>query len=177
MIKKCKYYICAVTLSILLGAITVSTSVAEVDIYGWKYMNGARDYFSSYPNWLFQKPKHYEFTSNKSNWEIQGEFPQSWQNEEWDSSLWPKGWKPDTTMLRLFRGDVFKKHYLKDGQIPVLVVGMQFYRLSSMDRERVVKFFADESDILNKGFDIIELVDWGDNRIIGSYSKYGMFLY
>lgn len=131
----------------------------------------------TFPDWMFQKPKHYEFTSGVSNWEIQGEFPQSWQAENWGAEDWPEGWKADTTMLRMFRGGVFKRHYLKEGQIPVLVVGPQFYRLSSQDRERVVRFFADESKILTRGFDIIQLVDWGDHRIIGSYTKHGMFLY
>lgn len=129
------------------------------------------------PKGAFVKPKHQEFTSYASNWDIQGEFPEAWKNEEWDTTKWPEDWDEDITMVRLFRGKVFNKHYLKDGQIPVLVLGPVFYKLSDLDRNRVLKFFADESGILKKGFDIIELVDWGNNKIVGAYTEKGMFLY
>jgi len=129
------------------------------------------------PDGLFVKRKHQEFTSYASNWDIQGEFPEAWENEEWDTSKWPDDWRENMTMVRLFRGQIFKQHYLKDGKMPVLVLGPVFYKLSDLDRNRVLKFFANESGILKKGADIIELVDWGTHKIVGAYTEKGMFLY
>jgi hypothetical protein len=130
-----------------------------------------------YPEWLFVQPKHQEFSSYSSNWNIQGEFPTANENEDWDPKKWPKQWNSNSVMIRLFNGGIFKTHYLKDGQLPVLVLGPNFYKLSDMDRRRSLKLFADQSGVLKKGYNIIELVDWGDNKIVGSYTKDGMFLY
>ena len=73
-------------------------------------------------------------------------------NEYWDSDKWPKTWKSNATVLRLFEGDIFKRHYMKGGQVPVLEVGPVFYRLSSLDKERTIRLFAQQSDILRNNF-------------------------
>jgi len=175
LLMKAKFLIVFLCLICLSGSTASASNVSDVFTYGFweRGYNEAKPY----PAKLFQKEKFSEFTSYDSNWEIQGEFPQAWVNEYWDSDKWPKTWKSNATVLRLFEGDIFKRHYMKGGQVPVLEVGPVFYRLSSLDKERTIRLFAQQSDILNRGFDILELADWANHKIIGSFTKYGMFLY
>jgi len=174
VLKKYTYIYVAI-FAIFLFALC--SDVAQAHNYHGRDADDLTDSTTPYLEWLYRKPKHYEFTSKDTLWNIQGEFPQSWQNQDWDPKRWPEGWKANATIMRLFKGDIFREHYLKQEQIPVLVVGAGFYKISSQDRERSVKLFVRESKILTKGYDIIELVDWKESRIIGSYTKYGMFLY
>lgn len=157
--------------------VLLSSEAKAWDIFEYRTWKRAVSGAQDYPSGVFAQRKHQEFTSYDSNWDIQGEFPEAWKNEEWDTKDWPKDWREDISMIKLFRGGIFRKHYIKDKKMPVLVVGPTFYKLSDLDRNRVLKFFTDESGVLKGNYDILELVDWGDNKIIGSYTKDGMFLY
>ncbi len=124
---------------------------------------------------IFTEQDNYQYSSHISNWGIQHEFPDAWNEQDWDYTKWNKNTHPDEVVLNFFKGEIFKKHYMKN-RVPILVVDKVFYKLSNQDRRRVVKFFVERSRVLEKGYGALQLVDWQSNEPIGSYTDKGLFL-
>ncbi len=124
----------------------------------------------------FQYPENYIYSSDVSNFNVQSEFPEAWDGQDYDYNAWNEKTHPDEVVLNLFKGRIFKTHYMKDNKIPVLVVDKIFYKLSGLDRRRMVKLFVDRANIFNKGYSIVQLVDGSSNDVIGSYTDKGLFL-
>ena len=102
---------------------------------------------------------------------------QNWYAEDWISQT--KG-SPDRKGLNLVDG-FYKAGILKDQKIeddiPVLVVGPQFYHLSGYDKRRV----AHTVDVVygitqEKENGVFILKDWRTKQPVGLYTEYGLQL-
>jgi hypothetical protein len=131
-----------------------------------------------YPHWLLDRPEHYEFLPNVSNWDAQNKHPQAWQGQDWDPSRWNSDrWTPSIAVQKFYEGRIFDRQYIRNGHMPVLMLGPRFYVLSDLDQRRTLKLLTDYTGIFNKkGYTMIELRDWHTKQVVGSYTPQGMYL-
>lgn len=127
-------------------------------------------------NKYFQQPEFSEFLSTHSNHDAQNQHPQQWAGQDWDPAAWNKSWTPEVAIDKFYENRVFHKAFLRRGKIPVLEVGPMFYKLSDLDQRRALKLIADHEGVFTGGYDMIELRDWQDHSVIGSYTQQGMIL-
>jgi hypothetical protein len=128
-----------------------------------------------YPDWLYNKPEHYEFSPLVSNVDPQNDHSAQWQGMDWDPAMWGRDWTPDVAIRKFFKAKIFQRQYM-DGSMPALELGPTFYKLSDLDRRRTLKLLADGSGVFKKGFSAVKLTDWSSHDVIGFYTPKGMFL-
>jgi hypothetical protein len=130
-----------------------------------------------FPNWLIAKPEHYEFLPQRSNHDPQNTMAPQWDGQEWDTAAWDGvNWTPEKAIERFYVNKTFKRQYMSSRDLPVLVVGPTFYKLSDLDRRRSVKLLVDHEKVFDSGIGAVELRDWDTNEIIGNYTKKGLLL-
>ena len=128
------------------------------------------------PDWIFEKPDHYEFTPLVSNQDPQNQHPGAWEGQDWDPSKWGPDWTPDIAIQKFFRARIFEKQYMAAGQMPVVELGPTFYKLSDLDQRRTLKLLTDRYEIFKSGHKVVELEDWSTHDIVGTYTPKGLFL-
>lgn len=130
-----------------------------------------------YPDWLVNKPEHYEFLPLVSNHDPQNQHPQQWQGQDWDIEVLKQhGWTPEQVIAGFYANKTFKTRYMRSPQMPVLVVGPNFYKISDLDRRRSLKLLTDHEKVFESGIEMVELRDWHTDNVIGSYTRKGLFL-
>lgn len=130
-----------------------------------------------YPDWLFDKPEHYEFLPYTSNHDPKNQHPQQWDGQDWDPTAWNSAqWTPEITIKRLYENGTFYKQYFGKKTIPVLEVGPTFFKLSDLDRRRSLKLLADHGRVFERGYKMIQLRDWRTREVVGDYTSSGMHL-
>lgn len=144
------------------------------------------DGLSIYPQWIFQRPEHYEFLPMTSNHDPHHQHPQQWDGQDWDPAAWNEKWTPEVTLQNFYKNRVFHRQYMSgatrlnnpkvQAQVPVLEVGPNFYKLSDLDQRRALKLLADYTGVFEKGYKIIDLHDWRMRESIGQYTPRGMYL-
>ncbi|MDY0008928.1 MAG: hypothetical protein RBS08_04410 [Bdellovibrionales bacterium] len=146
------------------------------------------DGLSLMPNWVFQRPEHYDFLPMTSNHDPHHQHPQQWDGQDWEPAAWDgKRWTAETALQGFYKNHTFHKQYLGgakrlnnpnvQAQIPVLEVGPTFYKLSDLDQRRALKLLADYTDVFGKGYTLIDLRDWKTGSSVGHFTPKGMFLY
>ena len=60
--------------------------------------------------------------------------------------------------------------------IPVVELGPTFYKISDLDQRRALKLLTDQANIFDKGYKVVDLVDWNTKDVIGIYTAKGMYL-
>lgn len=129
-----------------------------------------------YPHWLMDRPEHYEFLPLVSNWDAQNKHPQQWKGQDWDPSKWDgKMWTPEIAVQKFYEGRIFERQYMRNN-MPVVVLGPTFYKLSDLDQRRTLKLLSDHTGIFGKGYQMVELRDWNTKAVVGSYTPRGMYL-
>lgn len=128
-----------------------------------------------YPDWLFNKPDHYEFLPLTSNSDPKTQHPAAWDGQDWDTAAWNKNWTPEVAIQKFFQARIFEKEYIK-GNMPVLELGPTFYKISDLDRRRTLKLMTDSTGIFQQGYGLVTLVDWSTHDVVGTYTPKGMFL-
>lgn len=129
-----------------------------------------------WPDSLFTKPPHYEFSPLVSNSDPQTQHPAMWDGQDWDTTKWNKDWTPAVAIDKFFKAKIFVKNYMKSNKTPVVVVGPTFYKLSDLDRRRTLKLLTDTTGIFKNGARSVELDDWYTDDIVGAYTPKGLFL-
>lgn len=131
------------------------------------------------PEKFYQKPEHYGFKPNVSNWHPHHDHPQQWQGQDWDPSMWNKSWTPEIALHRFFKARIFERQYMRKGKppVPVLELGPKFYKLSDLDQRRSLKLLAEYTNVFGEGFPIVQLNDGHTKEIVGTYTPKGMFLH
>lgn len=129
------------------------------------------------PAWTFEKPEHYEFLSYESLHHPQEQHPAQWKGQDWEPSRWNSRWTPSIVLKKFFDNGVFETQHVGADKVFIVEIGSTFYKLSDLDRRRALKLLADETGVLNQGFDVIELHDEEKYKPIGIYTAKGMFLY
>jgi len=128
-----------------------------------------------YPDWLFNKPDHYEFSAAVSNTDPLTQHPEQWDGQDWDPSKWNAQWTPETTLKKFFKARIFTRRFVNN-RVPAVELGPTFYKLSDLDQRRSLKLLTDQSNIFGKGYRAVDLVDWYTHDVIGIYTAKGMFL-
>lgn len=131
--------------------------------------------YPTYPDWIFNKPEHYEFSPLVSNSDPLTQHPAAWSGQDWDPAAWNKKWTPAVAIRKFFQARIFEKQYMK-GDEPVLVLGPTFYKISDLDRRRTLKLLTDDAGLFKQGYNHIALVDWSTHDVVGTYTPKGMFL-
>lgn len=128
-----------------------------------------------YPDWIFNKPPHYEFTPLVSNSDPKTQHPGAWDGQDWDPAQWNKSWTPEVAIRKFFKARIFEKQYMK-GDVPVVELGPTFYKISDLDRRRTLKLLTDNAGIFTQGYGQVALVDWSTHDVVGTYTPKGLFL-
>lgn len=100
-----------------------------------------------------------------------------WDEEDWFVQDWIAQNKDGFTLINdWFRTDILREQTEKNN-VPVLIVGPQFYRLSGFDKRRVVTTLDTVYGVTDKNaHPVILLQDWKTRRQIGVYTKDGLQL-
>lgn len=98
-----------------------------------------------------------------------------WFGKEWYAEDWLVQYERDLDLIDgFYKADIFHDQKM-EGDIPVLVVGPNFYHLSGYDKRRVthvldVVYAITDGD----GAQVFKLQDWRTGEDIGWYSKNGL---
>lgn len=99
-----------------------------------------------------------------------------WEKDDWTPEDWAKdAGSPQRIIKDFYMGDIIREQYNDENNVPVLVVGDGFMRLSGLDRRRVLSFVDYAFDITaseeNGMFYVFSAEDMKEP--IGIYNKYG----
>ena len=128
------------------------------------------------PDWLYNKPDHYEFSPLVSNSDPLTQHPAQWDGQDWDPSQWGPGWTPEIALKKFFKARIFTGEYMNRHHTPVVELGPMFYNLSDLDQRRTLKLLIDQANLFGQGYKAVNLVDWSTHDVVGLYTAKGMFL-
>lgn len=103
--------------------------------------------------------------AHTSQWDLDGGWtPEDWVNRTGGDEL--------ATIRRFYKVGIIKDQYM-DGEMPILVVGQQFFQLGGQDKHRIMELVDYVYGITEtaNGKGIFKICD-GDEEI-GIYTKYG----
>lgn len=101
-------------------------------------------------------------------------------NTQWDSHIWsPADWiaqRSDANdLIRGFYNADILRAQVMDDDVPVLVVGPRFYMLNGEDKRRVAATVDNVYQITSSRLNgMYVLQDWKTDKMIGSYTQYGL---
>lgn len=151
-----------ILLLVFLGVGAGQAMAQKVGIFGW---------------W----PGHWTWTNYK-NFNSYFEEGKKTQNTQWDEEDWyVQDWiaqnKDGFTLIQeWFRTDILRE-LDEDDDVPLLIVGPQFYRLGGFDKRRVLTTLDAVYGVTDKGAHKLILVqDWKTRRQIGVFTKDGLQL-
>lgn len=158
--KKLKLLIC---LAILAGAMGASPAQAA-QFWPWGWWPG---------HWTWTSYKKFNPYLEKGT-DTQN---QQWASEDWYVQDWLSQNKDNFALIDgFFRADILREQ-TESGDIPVLIVGPQFYRLGGYDKRRVVTTLDAVYGITaNDDHPMIILKDWHTKKEIGLFTKEGLQL-
>lgn len=132
--------------------------------------------------WMFGWwPGHWEWTSYKkfhpyleNGKQTQN---QQWAAEDWYVQDWLSQYENEFALIDgFFKADILRKQ-TSDDNVPVLIVGPQFYHLGGLDKRRVLTTLDEVYGITASGeHPAIILKDWHTKREIGIFTKDGLQL-
>ena len=160
-------------LGLLLGSATPGFAGDDADRTVHRSIFGLPAYP---PDWLYNKPSHYEFSPLVSNSDPLTQHPAQWDGQDWDPSQWGAGWTPQIALNKFFKARIFTGRYMSRDNTPVVELGPTFYNLSDLDQRRTLKLLTDYSNLFGKGYKTVNLVDWSTHDVVGLYTAKGMFL-
>lgn len=102
---------------------------------------------------------------------------QQWSREDWYVQDWVSQSEDEFKLIDgFFKADVLREQTEED-DVPVLIVGPQFYRLGGFDKRRVLTTLDAVYGITDRGeHPLIVLKDWHTDREIGIFNKDGLQL-
>ena len=102
---------------------------------------------------------------------------QQWAAEDWYVQDWISQNKDGFTLIDgFFRSDILREQTESDN-VPVLIVGPNFYRLGGLDKRRVLTTLDSVYGITAGGeHPLIILKDWNTKKEIGLFTKEGLQL-
>lgn len=123
------------------------------------------------PTWQEYKKYHPYLENGK---ETQN---QQWGSEDWYVQDWVSQSGSDMALIDgFFKSDILREQKLEK-DIPVLIVGSNFYRLGGFDKRRVITTVDAVYGITERGDNpTIILRDWQTKNQIGVFTKDGLML-
>jgi hypothetical protein len=100
---------------------------------------------------------------------------QQWGAEDWYVQDWVSQYENEFKLIDgFFKSDVLREQTDED-DVPVLIVGPNFYRLGGFDKRRVLTTLDAVYGITERGtHPVILLRDWHTNKEIGLFTKDGL---
>lgn len=100
-----------------------------------------------------------------------------WAGYGWYAEDWMSQSRSNLDLVNgFYTADILRDQKMDDG-VPVLVVGPNFYRLSGLDKRRIVTTVDTVYGVTkNGGHKTIQLRDWYTKMPIGIYTEYGLQL-
>jgi hypothetical protein len=98
-----------------------------------------------------------------------------WDEIDWKTEYWEEQRSSELQVIRGFYfSDIIRNQYIED-DIPVMVVGPNFYKLSGYDKQRVTEMVDEAYGITASSmFGSYKLYDWSTEKPIGLYTRYGL---
>lgn len=135
---------------------------SKVGIFGW------------WPgHWTWANYKHFNphFEEGKKTQNTQ------WDEEDWYVQDWIAQSKDGFTLIQEWFRTGILQELDEDDDVPLLIVGPQFYRLGGFDKRRVLTTLDAVYGVTDKGAHPVILVqDWKTRRQIGVFTKDGLQL-
>lgn len=151
-----------ICLAILAVAMAQPAAAAQFWPFGWwpgHWLWTSHENFNSY----LEDGKH---TQN-----------QQWANEDWYVQDWTSQYPDQYALIDgFFKSDILREQ-TEDSDVPVLIVGPNFYRLGGLDKRRVVTTLDSVYGITERNeYAMIVLKDWHTKKEIGVFTKEGLQL-
>lgn len=152
------------TLFVFMATISAAQAEPKTSMWGWS-----------------KKQEHYA-ASKKYNPYLENsrhlQIPQ-WAHEEWYAEDWLTQKDGMALIQGFYKADILRdQRVAKKSQMPNLVVGPNFYRLSGYDKRRVVHIVDVVYDMTSsKPNGAFMLSDWHTKRTIGLYDANGLTLH
>lgn len=104
-------------------------------------------------------------------------FPASFKGREWDPAAWPLSYQDRQKFTQnLFDADILREQYIQGDEVPVVVVGPNFYHLSDLDQYRICKTLDMLYGATTGKYGHFVLKDWYSGKMIGDFTKNGLDL-
>lgn len=101
-----------------------------------------------------------------------------WEHEDWYAEDWLSQKDGMELISGFYEADILRDQIVREGQVPVLVVGPNFYHLSGFDKRRVVHVVDVVYGITKSGENrSFELEDWNTQMAIGTFDAEGLRLH
>ena len=100
-----------------------------------------------------------------------------WESEEWYVEDWTSQKDPIELIKGFYKADIIHDQTSSESAMPILVVGSNFYRLSGLDKRKVMQTVDTIYGITASKADGSFLIeDWYTNRLIGTFDRNGLRL-
>lgn len=158
-----KLFSCAALLGASLVAMSTSSYAGSKP---WPHISWGSGY---------EKSQNYDFVPYRDNGKKthlqQWEHGTPWRPETWAAQH--EG-KEKQLLERFYVADILRERY-EDGDVHVLVVGPNFYRLSSRDQSRIVEYADYIYKMSGDSHGFFYLEDWNSEARLGTYTAgYGL---
>ena len=101
-----------------------------------------------------------------------------WEHKDWYAEDWLSQHDGMTLIKGFYEADILEDQYLGYNEVPILVVGPNFYRLSGLDKRRVVHIVDLTYGITeSKDNGAFMLKDWHTKSYIGAFDHNGLRLH
>lgn len=101
-----------------------------------------------------------------------------WAHEDWYVEDWTSQQDGMTLIKGFYAADILRDQTVGHAEVPVLVVGPNFYRLSGLDKRRVVTVVDTVYGVTEKSEGAsFMLTDWHTSMPIGMFDKHGLRLH
>ena len=125
--------------------------------------------------WDYEEGQNYDFVPYKDS--AKSTHMSQWDQETpWSPEVWAAQHDGDArkVLKRFFASDILRDRY-EDDDVEVLVVGPNFYRLSSYDQRRVVEFTDYVYRLSDTEASYFVLEDWASEKRLGTFTAtYGL---
>jgi hypothetical protein len=133
--------------------------------WGWSWTKRYHDYREQkYFNPLLENSRHVQV-------------PQ-WEHKDWYAEDWLAQEEGIDLVRGFYAANIFQDQFTKENEVPTLVVGPNFYRLSGYDKRRVTHIVDIVYGITaSKEDGSFILQDWHTKMPIGNFDRNGLRLY
>lgn len=119
---------------------------------------------------------HEEFRPYLNN--LRHEQVPQWEYENWYVEDWTSQRDGISLVKGFYKANIIMDQKSGHNELPILVVGPNFYHLSGLDKRRVVQTIDTVYGITDqKENGSFLLKDWYSNRYIGAFDQHGLRLY
>ena len=134
-------------------------------------MNGLIGWYPSHTEWNEYK-EYAPYLENAKH-----PHPNQWEYDDWQVGDWLSQRSSGEAMVRNFYIADIIRDQITDDDVPVVIVGPNFYRLGGYDKRRVIASIDAVYGVTASSQNGAMMVrDWHTHQDIGTFTKYGLTL-